>query len=295
VIAHIEPEQDLHGYDNPWPAGGGKNKYSIQIGTDNTSRFKGGSATNDNGTLVVSVNTTLYSGCYINSSSKAYELASKMSGQCTVSYYAKADKTLNVFIGYAAHGNSSKPLTTSWQRFVDTATFDETGYTFNIYNDKTGDNPVAGTVYIKDFMFETGGTASDFTPYSNICPITGHTEVNVYVSPTTDSQDGTTCPITFPTEAGTVFGGYVDVTRGTLVVDRANIASYSGQTLPGEWISDRDVYTPGGTPTTGAQVVYKLAEPVVYNITPQQITTLLGTNNIWDDANGETKVEYRTS
>lgn len=89
--------------------------------------------------------------------------------------------------------------------------------------------------------------------------------------------------ITFPSEAGTVYGGTLDVTQGVLVVNRAMIASYAGETLPGSWISDRDVYVPGAVPTTGAQVVYELATPVSYPVTPQQITTLLGINMISSD------------
>jgi hypothetical protein len=74
-------------------------------------------------------------------------------------------------------------------------------------------------------------------------------------------------------------------------VDRAYIASYNGEALPSTWISDRDVYSAGTTPTTGAQVVYKLAEPIEYQLTPQEVRTLLGENNIWSDA-GNMAVEY---
>lgn len=101
-----------------------------------------------------------------------------------------------------------------------------------------------------------------------------------------------TYPITFPSEAGTVYGAYVDVINGELVVDRAQIASYNGETLPSTWISDRDVYASGTTPTIGAQVVYKLAEPIYYPLTPTEIKTLLGQNNIWADC-GNVSVEYR--
>ena len=80
------------------------------------------------------------------------------------------------------------------------------------------------------------------------------------------------------------------MTTGELVVDRAQIASYNGETLPGTWISDRDVYAEGGTPTTGAQVVYELATPITYHLTPTEITALLGTNNIWADT-GDSTVE----
>ena len=81
------------------------------------------------------------------------------------------------------------------------------------------------------------------------------------------------------------------MTSGVLTVTDANIASYNGETLPGEWISDRDVYAAGTTPTTGAQVVYKLATPQTYQLTPEEVTTLLGQNNVWADC-GPSTVEY---
>ena len=85
------------------------------------------------------------------------------------------------------------------------------------------------------------------------------------------------------TVAGTVYGGSLDVLNGTLTVTHGCYDSYAGQTLPGEWMSDRDVYTPGGIPTTGAQVVYALAEPVVYRLDPAEVTTLAGANNVYAD------------
>jgi len=100
-----------------------------------------------------------------------------------------------------------------------------------------------------------------------------------------------TIPISWESEAGTVYGGTLDVTTGVLTVTDANIASYNGETLPGEWISDRDVYSVGATPTTGAQVVYKLATPQTYQLDPVTVTTLLGQNNIWADC-GPSTVEY---
>lgn len=89
----------------------------------------------------------------------------------------------------------------------------------------------------------------------------------------------------------TIYGGTLNVTTGVLTVEWANIASYDGETLPGEWISDRDVYAPGTAPTTGAQVCYKLAEPLTVQLSAQALTTLLGLNNIWSDA-GDVAVNY---
>lgn len=97
--------------------------------------------------------------------------------------------------------------------------------------------------------------------------------------------------VSLPAEAGTVYGGTMDVTSGVLTITDANIASYNGESLPGAWISDRDVYSAGATPSIGAQVVYRLADPSIYQLTPQEVTTLLGTNNIWADC-GSVSVDY---
>ena len=97
--------------------------------------------------------------------------------------------------------------------------------------------------------------------------------------------------ITFPSSVGTVYGGTLNVTTGVLTVDRGFIASYNSETLPSTWISDRDVYTSGTTPTTGAQVVYKLATPTTVQLTPTEVSTLLGSNTIQSD--GSMELEYR--
>ena len=133
-----------------------------------------------------------------------------------------------------------------------------------------------------------------FEPYSNICPISGHTEANVVVSPTTDAEDGTTTTIQFRDGDNplTVYGGTLDVVSGELVVTDGYIASYNGETLPSTWISDRDVYAEGSTPTTGAEVCYELATPTTYQLTPTQVNSLLGTNNLWADTGNILEGEY---
>ena len=89
----------------------------------------------------------------------------------------------------------------------------------------------------------------------------------------------------------TYYGGTLDVTSGVLTVTDANIASYNGESLPSTWMSDRDVYTAGGTPTMGAQVVYKLATPITVQLTPTQIQLLQGNNTISADC-GDVSIQY---
>ena len=42
------------------------------------------------------------------------------------------------------------------------------------------------------------------------------------------------------------------------------------------------------------QVAYWLAEPIRYQLTPQQLLTFKGTNNIWSNSNGQTEVKFWT-
>ena len=90
----------------------------------------------------------------------------------------------------------------------------------------------------------------------------------------------------------TVYGGELDWNTGVLTVTQAEIASYNGEVLPGAWISDRDVYNPGTTPTIGAQVVYELPEPQSIQLTPQEIRALSGVNTIHADT-GDVTVSGR--
>ena len=135
---------------------------------------------------------------------------------------------------------------------------------------------LAGDVTKYWYALVEAGTTVDETIYPYIVPgTTAPTTYTPYI--------GQTNTLTLPE---TVYGGTLDVETGVVTVEYGHIASYAGEPLPGEWISDRDVYAPDATPTTGVQVAYKLAEPRTIQLTPQQITVLSGVNTIYTDADG---------
>ena len=87
----------------------------------------------------------------------------------------------------------------------------------------------------------------------------------------------------------TIYGGKIDPATGKGQETWGYIDSYAGETLPGEWISDRDEYAAGATPTLGAQVAYKLVTPVPFTATGGQTAlALAGTNAIITDADALT-------
>lgn len=130
-------------------------------------------------------------------------------------------------------------------------------YYFSVDANKTVNN----TEYIFLTPGESAFSASDFEPY----------------------QPGTTAQLSLPE---TIYGGTVDAVTGVGEKTWGYIASYNGESLPGEWISDRDVYSAGTTPTTGAQVAYQLATPEPFQATGNQALTIqAGNHTIYTDGN----------
>ena len=140
----------------------------------------------------------------------------------------------------------------------------------NLYVDKYGASgfEIAFTELLVNLQIEAGSTSTTYTPYN----------------PASKT-------ITLPF-GQTVYSGTLDWNAGVLTVTHAEIASYSGEALPGAWISDRDVYSQGATPTTGAQVVYELSVPRTIQLTPTEILALSGVNTIYADT-GDTTVSGR--
>ena len=88
----------------------------------------------------------------------------------------------------------------------------------------------------------------------------------------------------------TVYGGTLNPLTGILTA-YPYYASYNGETLAGEWISDRDKYVQGTTPTIGAQVVDMSGTGTEVQLTPHQIRSLYGNNTIFADT-GNVALEY---
>lgn len=263
----INAVQDLHGYDSPWVGGSGKNLLNYDTFENKSINSSGVERTASTRLLSALINVTENTTYFIS-----FPTGYKFSGYCN--FDSSGNWVSNVFTNNSV-GISITP----------------TSPKIKLYFQRTDNEDIVKSE-LATAQLELGSTATSYAPYSNICPIGGFNGGNVIVSPTTNAQDGTTYSVSWQSQAGTVYGGNIDLVSGVLTVTHANIASYNGETLPSTWISDRDVYSVGGTPTTGAQVVYELATPLTYQLTPIQVNSLLGINNVWNDTNGETEVKY---
>ena len=90
----------------------------------------------------------------------------------------------------------------------------------------------------------------------------------------------------------TVYGGVLDVTRGKLK-PCIEYPSYNGETLSGRWLSSEATYVEGTTPPTGSQVVSLDDYGSDIDLTPEVISAIVGTNNVYSDTNGDTTVKFK--
>ena len=274
----MEPVQDLHGYDKPWPVGGGKNMISFPYSTADGTYVGVTFATDSVGKITASGTTTSGMNFVLvrNGELPAGTYTLSIKGEHIGSSLLLRDLNASVMVAQIAPGSTDASTT---------FTVSEDISQYNLYfNTSAIGTEVNISAYVQ---LEPGSVATDYAPYSNICPIIGRDVVTVYRSGADMSN-----PQSATIQLGqTVYGGTVDVTTGTMTVTRGEIASYAGETLPGEWISDRDVYAAGTTPTIGAQVVYELADSFTIDLTPAQLSTLKGQNNVWSDA-GDISLEY---
>lgn len=151
---NVEPVQDLHGYDSPWPAGGGVNKLNANY-TETFTTSKDFPISIPNGTQV---------WIYRDSFTYTTEPSSGVKRPHVVFYNG------NTIVGSIWVNPNEK---TSFVTLSGDAT------TFRIFAngfDWTTSKGVEVTIKGLEVSY-TEPTA--WTPYSNICPISGRTEANV--------------------------------------------------------------------------------------------------------------------
>ena len=161
----IEPVQDLHGYDHPWPAGGGKNKFNTDFsdttinGTAITKLSDGKVSTSGVPTsafdLVIGT-VTLPAGEYILNGCPAGGGATKYRLQVT---------DFPVRLNLGQDSGSGVSFTLSEEMVV--------AVRIQVYTGASASLTFAPMIRLAS---ETDAT---FAPYSNICPITGWDGVKV--------------------------------------------------------------------------------------------------------------------
>lgn len=169
AIVNIEPVQDLHGYDYPWPGGGGVNKFDSEATTLNGFTRLGDTFTNSQADtrsepqiLIQAFNGNTYlgqSGTFVNKGDGRYG-----------NYYAVPSGTTRLRI---KHNGQTKDLTIDFD-WSTVATI------YGSLEIVSWNPTTVGGFVVRNIMIALTETYSPYSPYSNICPISGWTQVNGY-------------------------------------------------------------------------------------------------------------------
>jgi hypothetical protein len=288
-VSAITGSQDLNGYDKPWVGGAGKNK--LRYPYVNTSSTISGITFTDNGDGTLTANGTAAAKIVFYIQTAASNFDPPM-GQYIFTKGFAYDNDTDVSIILEAYNGTSyiKRLAKSSGADAVTCNIDYDGFDrIEIYLAINEGITVSNLLFKPMLRLATVSDAT-FAPYSNICPITAFSTGSVKVED--EDEQSTTYAATF---TDPIYQGSIDYAAKKTTATWGYIASYDGETLPGRWISDRDEYAPGTTPTTGAEVAYELESAAVETVTVSNapVSAVHGYNKI-ESSTGDMEVTYIT-
>lgn len=177
----IEPVQDLHGYENPWPAGGGVNKIDylscIGIGRRDGTDSIFGNNTSISGKQLT-INRSYAQGGGLLKGVGVFPMST--GDKVTISGSVTLTNTNRMYVGvgnYDGGGtNGILVVTPSSGKFVVTVTAGSDYAKTGIFLQPESVN---SSMVVSNVMVALGETEKTYEPYENICPIRGWNGVNV--------------------------------------------------------------------------------------------------------------------
>lgn len=181
----LEPIQDLHGYEYPWPAGGGKNKlnpklyaggsYNPTVGatfnlTESATQF----TTTDNKIFSLTTSATwryftiLIPCAGIDVARFSYQFSSTGQGGRSWGYLDDNYTVLSA--------TNSTDASASYDAQWNPSSLEGAAYVYIVLSNR---GTASATLTLTEPQFELGSIKTSFAPFSNICPIYGHTDADV--------------------------------------------------------------------------------------------------------------------
>jgi len=226
----LSPIQDLNGYDSPWPGGAGKNLFYFNSNPGISANGLTYTVVNENEVKITGTavgQSTAYFWWYTNGGQGLY--LKNGTYRITAEGVGGNNGPYIVYSGGGNNGVAYNTLTNAVPSRTITVTDDTKPFNYFVIRTEAG-TTVDTTIKIQ---IESGSTATAWSPYSNICPISGHTGAELNIGATYPTADNT-YSVTF-TDQGTVYGGTYDFVSGKLrvtwkriVADGVNVKTTGG-------------------------------------------------------------------
>ena len=169
VTVDIEPIQDLHGYDNPWPAGGGKNLVDID-----SPIYEGTNISVSNGVITSDQPDGQGATRYIE-----YTASNLTVG---TTYYLSVNILTNttgdrIVMSLASGGTGSAQTGFGGKGYIGFS-FEATDTSVTLRIKQNSNKKWSAD----QLQLEVGSSRTAYSPYSNICPISGWTQAKLWWS-----------------------------------------------------------------------------------------------------------------
>ena len=218
LSAEIEAEQDLHGYDKPWVGGAGKNKLPITV--DSVKDLNGGASSWSNNSKVINGVTFK-----LNTDSDGNLVSISTSGTAN-----GGNANLDILRSFTVSASflSGTPSGSTGNNYYIRCGIGGEYYTdsgngvaingriVSVWIGVANNNTAPSNPWLP--MIESGSAKTSYEPYSNICPISGHTSVTI----TDYDSESNTATVTIQLDQ-TVYGGSLNLTTGELTVTHKGI------------------------------------------------------------------------
>lgn len=200
----MTPSQSFNGYDSPWVGGAGKNKAKL---AEKSDTYYGLNIVSGNGQ--VKLTGTASSARWIEAA--VAENFTLPAGTYTITTTASGTlPSQGLSLGIANHYLNVNPSKMTFSQTFTIAS--DTTYKYSLWVDGAAYDAVVTT------QIEQGSTATEWEPYSNICPISGTSTLNLYRR----SSESGSANTTYTQALGrTVHYGNFNYSTGKLTVTHA--------------------------------------------------------------------------
>lgn len=233
----VSPYQNLNGYANPWPAGGGVNKLPPVM--DDTYTYNDVTITSKNGVFTISGTASAGFNSRTFALSESVDMSPSTNKIAFLNSFTNGSFTVDFMrdttrIHYWGMSENNR-VASGWS---DTGNEVINGIAFYVPSGWSGNVTISPM-----FVLLTDSNPTAFTPYSNICPINGTDKVNLYAESSYDPSATPKAVITLPQTVytGTVGSEGGESRWGELTTNSAKTINYNNAgAVPYVWLAFQD-------------------------------------------------------
>lgn len=204
----LEPIQDLHGFDHPWPAGTQKNKLPVTL----TDRTTSGLTVTVNDISQIVVNGLSDSICYL-------PVNNNLDTTALAGYVFRVNEISGISWRISSAGS-----TDAVQELTNGTAIEDNGSGMVLYC-RISNGLILENATLSVMLLRADETDLNYSPYRHVCNILGRSSIVVYHSDDISDEAAAPEEITADFERlAPIYGADVDISKGTALIDHVKVS-----------------------------------------------------------------------